>query len=303
MVLETWRMPPKGNPHILMRHRFLEPNGDYLSDLKFWYHLPVKESVQHTMDCARKGEEVGFDVVSQMDHFPYKSKQMGCIPECWTLLTAVGTSTNLTVSPLVMCSLFRNPALLAKMVTTLDQLTRGRVYLAVGAGWWEDEFRAYGYDWMSPKKRVDRTIEAVRIIKKLWTEEKVDFRGEFWRIENCELVPRPYSDPHPPLLNGGGGPRMLKMAGELCDGWVTGDGDLEQFVTKRDKVLSYSEGRDMVFGHYITLGEGGLGIPEAGERIEELVDSGVSHVIIILKPDGANASLLEECRDLIGRFR
>ena len=99
-----------------------------MAEIKFWYHLPVKVSVQHTLSCAEKAEKVGFDVVSHMDHFLYISEERGCIPECWTMLSAVAARTGLGVAPLVMSSLFRNPALLAKMVATLDQISRGRVH-------------------------------------------------------------------------------------------------------------------------------------------------------------------------------
>ena len=274
-----------------------------MSEIKFWYHLPVKQSVQHTFECAMKAEKIGFDAVSHMDHFLYKSQDRGCIPECWTLLTAIASSTNLTVSPLVMCSLFRNPALVAKMVATLDQLSKGRVYLAIGAGWWEEEFRAYGYEWMSAKKRVDRTIEATEIIKRLFTEEKVDFNGRFWKLENCELSPRPYTEPHPLLWNGGGGQRMLRMAGELCDGWITGSGSPDGFLEIKKRILDYADGREMVFGHYFEIEEGKLEFSEARKRIENLIDVGITHFMIILKPDATNISMLDGCKDLIAHFR
>ncbi len=274
-----------------------------MSEISFWYHLPVKESVRHTFDCAMKAEEVGFDTASQMDHFLYESKQRGCKPECWTMLSSVASRTGLTVSPLVMCSLFRNPALLAKMVTTLDQLTRGRVHLGIGAGWWEREFKAYGYPWLSASKRVDRTVEATQIIKKLWTEERVNFDGRFWKIEDCELVPKPYSKPHPIIWNGGSGPRMLRMAGQLCDGWVTGNDDPEQVAEKMDYVREHSAHGKMLFGHYLTVGRENLGIEQARERIERFSDIGVTHFMILLNPDSDNFSMLDDCPDLISSFK
>jgi alkanesulfonate monooxygenase SsuD/methylene tetrahydromethanopterin reductase-like flavin-dependent oxidoreductase (luciferase family) len=273
-----------------------------MSEITFWYHLPVKEGVGHTMDCAEKAERAGFQVVSHMDHFLYLSKDRGCIPECWTMLTAIAARTGLTVSPLVMCSLFRNPALVAKMVATLDQLTEGRVYLGLGAGWWQEEFEAYGYRWLPPGKRVSRTIEAARIIKRMWTEEKLDFQGRFWSLKDCALSPRPYTDPHPLLWNGGGGPRMLKMAGELCDGWITGSSDPAKFSEARDRVMGYSGGREMLFGHYLTVEEGKCSFEEARTRIEDLCAVGVTHFQVILRPDSENMEMLDECRDLIGAF-
>lgn len=274
-----------------------------LTDIKFWYHLPVTQSVQYVYECAQKGEKVGFDVVSHQDHFLKESDEKGCVPELWTFLMAVAATTNLTVSPLVMCNLFRNPALVAKMVATIDQFSKGRVYLGVGAGWWEEEFKAYGYEWMSPKKRVDRTIESTEIIKRLWTEEKVNYNGRFWKLENCELVPRPYSQPHPLIWNGGHGVRMLKMAGELCDGWATGIGDPDKFLEKKKEVLGYAHGREMVFAHFLGILPGGLNSTDARKQIEGLIDMGVTHFIIIMRPDPSNMEMLDECKDIIAHFK
>jgi len=273
-----------------------------VTDIKFWYHLPVTRPVREVMECARKAERVGFDVVSHQDHFIKESEEKGCVPELWTMLTAISTETNLTVSPLVMCNLFRNPALVAKMVATIDQLTEGRVYLAVGAGWWEEEFKAYGYPWLSPKKRVDRAIESTEIIRKLWSQDSVDYEGDFWTLENCELVPRPYSDPHPLIWNGGSGPRMLKMTGELCDGWTTSISDPVRFEEKRDFILKHSQGDDMLFAHFFMMGPEGLDLEQARDRIEALLELGVSHFIVILRPDANNLDMLDDCRGLIGEF-
>lgn len=274
-----------------------------MSDIKFWYHLPAKEGVQYAMECAQRAEKVGFDVVSHMDHFLYISKERGCIPECWTMLTAVASRTNLTVSPLVMCSLFRNPALLAKMAATLDNLTGGRVYLGIGAGWWEEEFWAYGYEFTSAKDRVDRTIEAVRIIKRLWTGERINFEGDFWTLKDCVLSPVPGAGDRMPIWNGGSGKRMLRMTGELCDGWIAGGGDPGSFVKSRDLVLGYAGGREMSFAycHYVDEGEGAF--EKARDKIEEMNAVGVTNFILILRPDARNLGLLDSCGDLIREFR
>jgi alkanesulfonate monooxygenase SsuD/methylene tetrahydromethanopterin reductase-like flavin-dependent oxidoreductase (luciferase family) len=259
--------------------------------------------VEYVLTCARKGEKVGFDAVSHQDHLIWESEEKGCIPEMWTLLTAVAATTNLTVSPLVMCNLFRNPALVAKTVATIDQLSRGRVYLAVGAGWWKEEFKAYGYRWMSAKRRVDRTIESTEIIKRLWTQENVDYDGKFWKIKNCEMVPRPYTEPHPLIWNGGSGPRMLKMTAKLCDGWITGITDPTKFLEKKQEILGYAKKPDMLFGHYLCIQPGRLEFPEAEKQIECLIDSGVTHFMIMMRPDASNIKMLDQCKDLISNFK
>jgi alkanesulfonate monooxygenase SsuD/methylene tetrahydromethanopterin reductase-like flavin-dependent oxidoreductase (luciferase family) len=277
--------------------------GVALSEIKFWYHLPVTQSVQYVLDSAKKAEKVGFDVISHQDHLIWESEERGCVPEMWTLLTALAATTRMTVSPLVMCNLFPNPAMVAKMVATIDQLSKGRVYLGVGAGWWEEEFKAYGYRWAPSKERVDRAIESTLIVKRLWTEEEVDFEGEFWQLHHCRLVPRPFAQPHPIIWNGGAGPRMLKMTGELCDGWATGIGEPDKFLEKKKEVLRYAGGRDLLFAHFFGIVPGGMGFKEAKERIEGLIPAGVTHFVIIMRPDASNMEMLDQCRDLISNFR
>src|SRR2546425_1438108 len=110
----------------------------------------------------------------------------------------------------------RPPGMLAKTVSTLDLLSEGRTILGVGAGWSQTEFEGYS-EWNSNKIRVDKTREGLDLILKLWTQEKVDFKGKFYHAREAVLDPKPVQKPHPTLLFGGIGPRMLRMAGEYAD--------------------------------------------------------------------------------------
>jgi alkanesulfonate monooxygenase SsuD/methylene tetrahydromethanopterin reductase-like flavin-dependent oxidoreductase (luciferase family) len=106
--------------------------------------------------------------------------------------------------------------MLAKIVSTLDVISRGRSVLGVGAGWSQTEFEGYG-QWVDPGNRVEMTEEGLNLILKLWTEETVSFQGRHYRTKNAVLDPKPVQKPHPPLLFGGVGPRMFRMAGKYAD--------------------------------------------------------------------------------------
>jgi alkanesulfonate monooxygenase SsuD/methylene tetrahydromethanopterin reductase-like flavin-dependent oxidoreductase (luciferase family) len=117
----------------------------------------------------------------------------------------------------VLCQSFRNPALVAKMAATLQFLTGGRFILGMGAGWHEEEYRAYGYDFPPAGVRVAQLDEALRIVKALWTQERVTFEGRHYRVRDARCEPRP--DPAPPVLVGAFRPKMLRLAAAQADWW------------------------------------------------------------------------------------
>jgi len=138
--------------------------------------------------------------------------------EGWTRLTYLAAMfPHLKVGHLVLSQSFRNPALLAKMGATLQHLSGGRFILGIGAGWHEEEYRAYGYDYPSGGTRVAQLAEAIQIIRTLWTESPATFHGEHYSIENAYCEPRP--DPIPPILIGTKGPKALRVTARLADGW------------------------------------------------------------------------------------
>jgi alkanesulfonate monooxygenase SsuD/methylene tetrahydromethanopterin reductase-like flavin-dependent oxidoreductase (luciferase family) len=149
------------------------------------------------------------------DHF-----QFGDAPilEGWTRLTYLAALfPHLKVGHLVLGQGYRNPALLAKMGATLQYLTGGRFILGIGAGWHEEEYRAYGYGYPSRGERVAQLAEALQIIRALWTESPATFAGEHYTIEGAYCEPRP--DPLPPILVGSPSPRVLRLTARLADGW------------------------------------------------------------------------------------
>ena len=167
-------------------------------------------------DAVLECERLGYDSVHLDDHLMYGSTP---VLECWTKLSALAAvTTKIRLGTTVLCSSFRNPALLAKMAATLDVVSNGRLDLGIGAGVQEDEHKAYGFVFPDPAERIERLKETAIILKKMWTEEKATYAGNHYRIADAVCVPKPVQKPHPPLIIGGSGERLtLKVQAELAD--------------------------------------------------------------------------------------
>jgi probable F420-dependent oxidoreductase len=171
---------------------------------------------------AQQAETDGFDSIWLADHLFYRNpgEPTRGIWECWTMLAALAEATQrVEIGTLVLCNSFRNPAILAKMATTADEVSHGRLILGVGAGWNEPEYQAFGLPF---DHRVARLEEALQILKPLLREGHVDFAGQYYQARNCDDVPRGPRPEGPPLLVGSEAPRMLKLTAQYADLWNTG---------------------------------------------------------------------------------
>jgi probable F420-dependent oxidoreductase len=163
-------------------------------------------SATHWREVAQRGESLGYDTLLMPDHI---TDQLAPV----AALTAIADATTpLRVGSFVFDNDYRNPVMLAKEATTLDLLSGGRLEFGIGAGWNTRDYRQLGIPYDTPKVRVDRMEEAVTLIKRLWTEEKVTHEGAYYRVREATVLPRPTQRPHPPVMIGGGGPRMLRIA-------------------------------------------------------------------------------------------
>lgn len=168
---------------------------------------------------ATTAEAVGFDSLWVADHliFRFAEREPQGPWECWSLLSALAAVTRrVEIGPLVACTAFRNPALLAKIADTVDEISGGRVILGLGAGWHEPEYRAFGYPY---DHRVSRFEEALTIVRGLLRDGHVDFAGAYYQARDCELRPRGPRRHGPPLMIGSTGKRMLRLAAEHADQW------------------------------------------------------------------------------------
>jgi alkanesulfonate monooxygenase SsuD/methylene tetrahydromethanopterin reductase-like flavin-dependent oxidoreductase (luciferase family) len=199
-----------------------------------------------------------FDTAWAGDHFfPWASDMDQSLDtlEPWTLLTYLMAShPRMKFCPSVLNQAYRSPALVAKMAAALQLLSGGRLILGIGAGWKENEQRAYGYDFPSARVRLDQLEEAVQIIRKMWTEDAPTFHGKYYSIDNAYCSPRP--DPVPPLLIGGFGPRRtLKIVAQYADWCNINDSDLDfcksRLNTLREHCATVGRDYDAIVKSYI----------------------------------------------------
>jgi F420-dependent oxidoreductase-like protein len=181
-------------------------------------------------DAARRAESLGFDSVWISDHFFLSLARYGGpdepfgAPEALTALAGLAAVTErIRLGTLVLCTGFRHPAIVAKAAVTIDLLSRGRLDLGLGAGWYEDEHRAFGYPFGSVGERFEVLEETVEVLSLLFGEkEPVTWEGRRFRLEEAFCRPRPAQRPGPPLWVGGkGGSRMARLVAQRADGWNT----------------------------------------------------------------------------------
>lgn len=176
----------------------------------------ASELFSRVRDVVVKCERLGYHSVWLDDHLMFGNSP---VLECWTTLTALSQlTTRIRLGTMVLCASFRNPALLAKMAATLDVISSGRLELGIGAGIQKEEHMAYGFSFPEARSRIERLEEAVAILKKLWTEEKVSFKGKHYEINDAVCEPKPLQKLHPPITIGGSGEKLtLKVAARYAD--------------------------------------------------------------------------------------
>lgn len=181
----------------------------------------VTPSYSELREIVVTAESAGLDSIWLYDHLLFRSEggKTEGIWECWTLLSALAEATSrVELGTVVLCTPFRNPALLAKMAHTLDEVSDGRLILGIGAGWHKPEFDAFGYPF---DHRAGRFEEALQIIVPLLKGQTVDFSGKYHQVEKCVIKPLGPRPDGIPLMIGAGRPRMLRLTAEHADQWNT----------------------------------------------------------------------------------
>jgi F420-dependent oxidoreductase-like protein len=171
---------------------------------------------------AQTADQSGYDSVWIPDHFLTAPPSQEMVFECWTLAAALARDTKLVrIGQMVTGNSYRNPALQAKMASTLDVLSHGRFTLGIGAGWYEPDYRAYGYEFPDAKTRLRQLQEAVQVILAMWTQQEATFEGNYYQIRGAINQPKGVQHPHIPLLIGGAGEQVtLKLVaryGDVCN--------------------------------------------------------------------------------------
>jgi FMNH2-dependent dimethyl sulfone monooxygenase len=274
---------------------------------------PTYEYVKRT---AIEAEKIGIDSLWIPDHMlnPIKGERAPSL-EAWTVAVGIAEATKkVIIAHTTLCEAFRYPAVLAKQVATLSEISKGRFWLSLGACWFRREFLAYGLPFYPHDDRVDRAREAMQIIKKLWSENNVTYRGKYYSVENCILEPKP--DPKPPIWYAGMSEASRNLVAEEADGWLMRGCSLDEakeFIEDMESRLNYL-GRDSIdyaipglafiretdeqAMEYLkdisgmnrnvldrTLDTGLIGSPETvAEKIEKLNEIGIDHVLLQLTP-------------------
>jgi F420-dependent oxidoreductase-like protein len=200
------------------------------------------------VEVAELAERLGYDSLWVYDHFhnvPRPAHE--AVFECWTTIAAISQRTSrIRLGQMVGCASYRNPGLLAKITSTVDVISGGRLDWGVGAGWYENEYTAYGYDFPAPKVRIGMLRETVEIVRSLWTEPETSYDGRYFQLRGAQCDPKPVQQPHPPILIGGGGEQLtLRVVARLADRANFG-GKPEEWAHKREVLKGHCKdvGRD-----------------------------------------------------------
>jgi F420-dependent oxidoreductase-like protein len=203
---------------------------------------------QTAVDIAIRAEEVGYDSLWVYDHFhnvPQPSNE--AVFECWTTIAAISqVTTSIRLGQMVGCNSYRNPGVLAKITSTIDVISGGRLDWGVGAGWYENEYRGYGFEFPKPKDRIGMLDETVQIVRSMWTEPETTFVGEYYEMKRAQCDPKPLQKPTPPIWIGGGGEQLtLRTVAKYADCSNFG-GPPDMWAHKRDVLLDHcgAVGRD-----------------------------------------------------------
>jgi F420-dependent oxidoreductase-like protein len=298
---------------------------------------PVKQFA-YSKEIAITADNLGFDSIYAYDHLMpfFKDDTEKNIFECFTLLSAIATITNkIKIGQIVTCNSYRNPALLAKMLSTLDVISNGRTELGIGAGWYEKEYSAYGYDFPSHVIRIRQLDESISIIKELWTRRSASFSSRYYVVKDAICNPKPIQKPHPIIMVGGSGERyLLKVVAKHADRYNNFFGSPKELKKKitilkehcntlgRDykqiqhsvvlpciitesqegvnKILARYKRNDKTIKEYLDYLVGGItiGIPEKIIKgLNEYIEIGVTHFII--HSIGLNNSVLKSFRSKV----
>jgi F420-dependent oxidoreductase-like protein len=205
--------------------------------------VPVEEQWDRILRFAGSIEDLGYDSIWVYDHFhthPVLTQESTF--EAWTLMAALAAvTTRARLGQMCTCALYRPPSMLAKIASSIDVISGGRLDVGIGAGWSRGEFEAYGYRFPSDRERLDMLEEAVQVLLAMWTEDEASFSGDHYTVERAINRPKPIQKPHPPLwIAGGGEKRTLRIVARYGDFANFGD-DIEEFKHKSQVLAGHCE--------------------------------------------------------------
>jgi alkanesulfonate monooxygenase SsuD/methylene tetrahydromethanopterin reductase-like flavin-dependent oxidoreductase (luciferase family) len=219
----------------------INENGIRFACYIYQQGLEYTEIRRIVLEC----EKLGFDSVWLKDNFTsswlntYFSNKEDEEPssedpilECWTTLSSVAALTKRIRLGAILVNIHRHPSITAKMLSTLDIISNGRIEFGLSAGWYENEIKSYGLPFPKASTRVEMLEEGVIIIKRMLTENQASFEGRHYTIKDAKCSPKPIQKPHPPIWIGGGGKKTLQLVAKYADGWNYGLCKYDEYLSK-----------------------------------------------------------------------
>lgn len=254
------------------------------------------------LDVARTIEASGFESAWVFDHFhtiPRPTQEPTY--EAWSLMAALAAATDtVRLGQMCTCNSYRPPAYLAHVAASIDVISGGRLEMGIGAGWYEHEYLAHGYEFPKPSVRIGQLAEGVEIMKRMWTEDRASFEGQHYQIDRAICRPKPLQQPHIPFWIAGGGEKLTLNVAARYASYTNFAGSLENFAHKSEVLKSHCEDVGTDFEAITrSMNVGLVCAPteaEARERIDELA----ARVSPVINDQERVERLFAEARRLAG---
>ena len=262
-----------------------------------WVNPAPLTKPENVVNFAKKCEAMGCHSMWTIDRIAYDN-----LEPLTVLAAAAGATQKIRLGTSVLLGNLRHASLVAKIVSTLDFISNGRVTLGLGFGSRENDYRAVEIPF---EHRGSRAVEQVQLMKRLWTEDNVTFKGKFYNVENLSVGPKPIQKPHPPIWTGGSAEVALKRAGSWADGFICGSSAIPEFPSTWEKIASYAKAAGRDPNKISKAGLTFMAIDEDQSKAVKTVEDYVMRYYGRLRADVANTSLVgapAAIADRIGAF-
>ena len=268
--------------------------------------IPPENQWDTILKASKDIEDLNYESVWVYDHFhTVPSPTQDPTFECWSLMAALSQVTEkVRIGQMCTCNSYRNPAYLTKVASTIDAMSGGRLEFAIGAGWYDQEYKAYGYEYPSAGVRLKMLEEALQIYIAMNTKDKATFNGEYYAIENAINQPKPLQKPYPPLWVCGGGEKVtLKLLAKYGD-YGNWDVDVKGFIDKSEILKGHCDQQEREYSDIkktlhtnVIIGENQTDLDNKINKISEV--TGIPKEMYIDKP---LVGTIEKVFDTIDEF-
>jgi len=249
-----------------------------------WVNPAPLTKPENVVNFAKKCEAMGCHSMWTIDRIAYDN-----LEPLTVLAAAAGATQKIRLGTSVLLGNLRHASHVAKIVSTLDFISNGRVTLGLGFGSRENDYRAVEIPF---EHRGSRAVEQVQLMKRLWTEDNVTFKGKFYNVENLSVGPKPIQKPHPPIWTGGSAEVALKRAGSWADGFICGSSAIPEFPSTWEKIASYAKAAGRDPNKISKAGLTFMAIDEDKSKAVKTVEDYVMRYYGRLRADVANTSLV-----------